>query len=89
MLVQDEDFTIPPEAEVRCAARDQYLAEQDTAARPHIDTIRTTRINIAVDIALDAVWYGGRRKSEDASIDQEGLIMVCGDIESVADETNA
>ena len=75
MLVEDENFAIATKAEIRHPTRDPDLAQKHATRGPDMNTIRASRIYIAVDVTLDTVWDRGICESEKPAIDQEWLAM--------------
>lgn len=72
------------EAEICDSAGNHDLSNQPTASVPHINTIITAGVDIAVEIAFDAIRNATICHGEYSSIGKELTAMPFNDIKSVA-----
>lgn len=55
MLIQNKQLAVPPEAEIRRAPFHQDAAQQHAPGRPHGHAVTTAAVDIAIEVAFDAV----------------------------------
>ena len=77
VLAKTPHLTIPTMAEVGASALNKNLPDQYAARIPHVDTIATSAVDVAVYVAFDAVWGAGVGVGKDASVGEEGGVRVC------------
>jgi hypothetical protein len=86
-LVQDEHLPATPKAEVGSAAVNGNPAQQDSAWRPHVNTVPTAAIDVAVRVTLDAVRDACIRKREEPTVGEKRLPVILGNIKGIASDS--
>ncbi|KAI9721634.1 MAG: hypothetical protein M1835_003996, partial [Candelina submexicana] len=71
-LIKQKQLPIPPETKIRNAALDQNLADEASAGVPDIDAVAAAAVDVAEDVAFDAVWDPVVGHGEDAAVGEEG-----------------
>lgn len=84
MLVQDEHLALPSKAKVGRTPLDQDPAQEYSTRRPDVDSIAAPTIDVAMHVALDAVWDAAVCKGEKAPVDEERLPGIVCHVEGVA-----
>ena len=75
VLVENEHAAVTTKREVRSAILDKNLAEENTTGRPHVDTIATSGIHIALSVDLDTIRNTNTGHSKDTAVSQEWLAV--------------